>query len=269
MATSTQTTTTSVIEKRLKQGFGQGRGADYKPWLTITDVSSTGLSKRILGITTGRRHEFLSQIESNYFYILDWAQNVTDIREQYPLLPLSETLEISASIGVAHPLKPKTFEPIVMTTDFYIEVQQNMGVYYTAHTVKPSNQLDEKRTIEKLEIERQYWERRNISWGIITERDIPLSVVKNLKWIRVLVDWDALGLSKYSVKLAKQFLSQYLTQSQDSLTDICSSCDAKYSFKTGCSLAIVRNMLFSRELIIDLHQPIHPRKKLAIIKTRF
>jgi TnsA endonuclease N terminal/TnsA endonuclease C terminal len=269
MPQSVKTTTSSMIEKRLKQGRGQGRGADYKPWLTIQDVSSSGLSKRILGVTTERRHEFLSQIESNYFYILDWAKNVTDIREQYPMLPLSETLEISACLGVTHPLLPKTKEPIVMTTDFYIEVQLCMGVCYQARAVKPSNQLDEKRTIEKLEIERQYWERRNISWGIVTERDIPLPMVKNLKWIRILVDWDALGLSKYSVKLAKKFLSQHLTTSQDSLTDICSSCDTKYGFKRGYSLAIVRNMLFQRELIVDLYQPIHPRKKLTVIQTQF
>ncbi|MUG91691.1 heteromeric transposase endonuclease subunit TnsA [Scytonema sp. UIC 10036] len=269
MAHSTHSTTSSVIEKRLKQGRGQGRGADYKPWLTIQDVSSIGLSKRILGITTRRRHEFFSQIESNYFYILDWAKNVTDIREQYPMLPLSETLEIAANIGVAHPILPKTKEPIVMTTDFYIEVQQNLGVCYQARTVKPENQLDDKRTIEKLEIERQYWERRNISWGIVTEHDIPLEVVKNLKWIRVGVDWDALGLSKDSVKQAKKLLSQYLTQSQDTLTDICSRCDVEHGLKTGGSLAIVRNMLQTRELIVDLHQPIHSRKKLIIIKTQF
>ncbi len=269
MAKRKRTTNQAVIEKRLQEGRGQGSGADYKPWLTIQDVSSSGLSKRILGVTTKRRHELLSQLESNYFYILDWAKNVTDIKEQYPLLPLSETLSIAANIGVIHPQDPKNKEPIVMTTDFYIEVQKGMGVEYQARTVKPSNQLDDKRTIEKLEIERQYWQRRNISWGIVTERDIPLEIVKNLKWIRIRVDWDALDLSEHQILQAKKLLSQNLTQRNDSLTSICADCDIELGLKTGCSLAIVRNMLQTRELLIDLHQLIHPRKKLVITKTQF
>lgn len=112
-----------------------------------------------------------------------------------------------------------------MTTDFYIEVQKGMGVEYQARTIKPSNQLNSQRTIEKLEIERQYWERRKISWGIVTERDIPLEIVKNLKWIRIRVDWDVLNLSEHEILQAKKLLSQNLTQINDSLTSICADCD--------------------------------------------
>jgi hypothetical protein len=34
----------SVIERRIKEGRGQGRGKDYKPWLVVQDVPSTGLA---------------------------------------------------------------------------------------------------------------------------------------------------------------------------------------------------------------------------------
>lgn len=41
-------------------------------------------------------HHFLSKLETNYFYWLDWSPIVSDIREQYPLLPLEETRQAIA-----------------------------------------------------------------------------------------------------------------------------------------------------------------------------
>lgn len=68
-----------------KEGRGKGAGADYKPWLTVQDVPSTGRSTRLLGIHTGRTHHLLSDIERSLFYRLDWEDSVVDIREQFPL----------------------------------------------------------------------------------------------------------------------------------------------------------------------------------------
>jgi hypothetical protein len=129
--------TQALIEQRIREGRGQGRGADYKPWLMIRDVPSLGLSERIRGWKSARVHHLLSQLEVNYFYTLEWSTVVTDIREQYPLLPLSETKLIAKHCGISHPTSPKTSQPIVMTTDFLITVRQGMGVAEVARTVKP------------------------------------------------------------------------------------------------------------------------------------
>lgn len=51
------------IARLQKEGRGQGRGADYHPWLTIQDVPSQGRSHRLKGIKTGRVHHLLSDIE--------------------------------------------------------------------------------------------------------------------------------------------------------------------------------------------------------------
>lgn len=79
------------IEKLIKEGRGQGHGSDYKPWINIQDVPSLGRVSRIKGIKTNRQHEFLSDLERNFFYLLEYSNNVVDIREQFPLLPLEET----------------------------------------------------------------------------------------------------------------------------------------------------------------------------------
>ena len=59
----------------------------------------------------------MSNLERDYFYLLDWSSTVTDIREQYPLLPQEETLKIAEQCNIKHPRDPKTNHPIVMTTD--------------------------------------------------------------------------------------------------------------------------------------------------------
>ena len=100
--------TSDTVERRIKEGRGTGRGVDYKPWLLVQDVPSQGLASRVKGVKTGRVHHLLSQLEHRCFLILDWSGRVTDIREQYPLLPLEETVASAESLGIKHPQDPKT-----------------------------------------------------------------------------------------------------------------------------------------------------------------
>src|SRR6266702_2207545 len=108
----------TTIQKRLKEGRGKGEGVEYKPWLTVRDVPSHGWSSRIMGWKTNRLHHALSSHEADYVYIGEWSKKIVDIREQYPLLPLENTLAIAESCGIKHPIHPKTKKPIVLTTDF-------------------------------------------------------------------------------------------------------------------------------------------------------
>lgn len=88
------------IDALIKKGRGTGVGKEYKPWLTIQDVPSLGRSTRLKGIKTCRQHEFLSDMERNYFYLLEYLDDIIDIREQYPLLPLEETVAIAQEKGI-------------------------------------------------------------------------------------------------------------------------------------------------------------------------
>ncbi len=72
----------SKIDKWVKEGRGTGIGADYQPWLKIQDVSSSGRSTRLKGIKTNRQHEFLSDLERNYFYLTEFSDFIVGIREQ-------------------------------------------------------------------------------------------------------------------------------------------------------------------------------------------
>nr|WP_238602194.1 TnsA endonuclease N-terminal domain-containing protein [Lysinibacillus parviboronicapiens] len=70
-------------------------------------------------------------MERDYFYLTEYSDFfVVDIREQYPLLPLEETIVIADELGLKHPTDPKTIEPDVMTTDFLLTVFEIIIISY-------------------------------------------------------------------------------------------------------------------------------------------
>ncbi|MPM07295.1 hypothetical protein SDC9_53601 [bioreactor metagenome] len=104
-------------------------------------------------------------MERNYFYLLEYSDCVVDIREQYSLLSIEDSIIIANELGIQHPKNPATTEEIVMTTDFFITIKTKEGTkaVTVARTNKSKDDLLDKRIIEKFKIERLYWERREIS----------------------------------------------------------------------------------------------------------
>jgi hypothetical protein len=49
--------------------------------------------------------------------------------------------------------------------------------------MKCSAELKNRRTVEKLEIERRYWAALGIDWAIVTEHEIPLQKCRNIELI--------------------------------------------------------------------------------------
>ncbi|MEK8127858.1 TnsA endonuclease N-terminal domain-containing protein [Paenibacillus filicis] len=213
--------TMNKIQKWIKEGRGQGEGSQYKPWLTIQDVPSEGLATRLKGWTSNRYHHLMSNLERDYFYLLDFSESVTDIREQYPLLPLDDTLIIAEKLGVKHPTDPKTDDPIVMTTDFLISIS-NSNI---ARSIKPSSNLENDRVIEKLEIERRFWKERNIEWAIVTENEIPENETRNISWFHR--EYDNQDIYKLGIALTgnlEQLMLKYL-RNEEPLNRSAALCD--------------------------------------------
>jgi hypothetical protein len=258
--------TPKLIQARIKAGRGQGVGLKYKPWLTIQDVPSIGHAHRIKGAKHGRVHHLLSNLEANVFYLYEWSLQIIDIREQYPLLPLEETLAIAEEIGVRHPIDILTKYPIVMTTDFFLTQRINLHQDYKARTVKYLNDILKPRTCEKLEIERRYWKHRNISWSVVTERDIPQALLSNIKWVYPYYHLSDLHpLSAESVNRIRSVLARRLIHSQDSLREVTSACDQQLELPTGRSLSVARHLLANRYWRVDMKKKIRTNEKLNLL----
>lgn len=257
------------IEKLIKEGRGTGRGSEYKPWITVQDVPSLGRSTRLKGIKTGRQHEFLSDMEKNYFYFLEYSDLVMDIREQYPLLPLEETISIANELGVEHPKNPKTGEYIVMTTDFLITKQLENQPIDLARTIKAKDDLMNKRVLEKFEIERVYWQRRNISWAIATEEEIDKVMAENISYFHsyynirsldVFLDIDDKSFEDLILEYTRRLIG-----SNKSIRLISRVFDEDMSLPKGTGIAISKHLLARRIIKIDLTTPINIDKNIEVV----
>jgi hypothetical protein len=153
--------------RHLKNKYGLGEGSKYKPWFTVRDVKDKNAFRSIIeGIKTSRKHQFLSSIETQLFYILEFLDDVIDIREQFPLFPVSASKKIALNLGVEHPKVPKTGIDHVMSTDILVTRKNKDSYLYQAFCVKPEEKLKDLRTLEKLEIERIWWEQLGVKFYI-------------------------------------------------------------------------------------------------------
>jgi len=72
------------------------------------------------------------------------ADQVIDIREQYPLLEIEDTIQIANKLGIRHPADEITGLPYAITTDFLIILNSGQHI---ARTVKPSKELERTQVL--------------------------------------------------------------------------------------------------------------------------
>lgn len=269
MAKRKRKTNKITNKRRQKEGRGEGILGNYKPWINIQDIASKGLSTRIKGLKTGRVHHLLSQLELECFYCLDWESQVLDIREQYPL-DLPETLAIAGELNIRHPRVPATFEEVVMTTDFLVTTRHPHGFKEIAFTVKYSKDLEKPRTIEKLEIERFYWERRGTNWLIVTEKQINQILIKNIKWVHSFANLQhfAQHITPIVIENTASFMYEIVFRGAVALRVATAASDKEFSLQTGTSLTIVRHLIAAKRWIVDMYQPIQPERPLRLLNRQ-
>ena len=237
----------SIYNKYLHEGRGQGTGADYKPWIHIQDFPSLGMVSRVSGITTGRIHHLMSNLELSLFYLLDWSDDVTDIREQYPLIDLAQAIEIAEKANIRYPYDPKSGFPYVMTSDFYLETRQGAVVM----SVKPSSELGKPRVREKLEIERRYWVMRGVQWNVMTENEINRTKAHNIEWLAQAKDLTVFGLSETMQKnCCEYFLESYHTACSK-LAVLFKEVEMAFGLIAGMGLNIYKHLAYWKRITFN------------------
>ena len=130
MASRSRTPLTQAkLEKYIKEGRGSGAGKDYRPWIGVGDYSSRGRSHRILGWKSRRIHHFLSDHEKRVFLILEWADCIVDIREQFPLLDRELLERVANDMGIQSFTDSEAQKIYVPTTDFMLSVKRGDCIY--------------------------------------------------------------------------------------------------------------------------------------------
>ena len=241
-----------TYHRRINEGRGQGILSEYKPWITIHDLPSKGVVSRVLGQKTGRVHHLLSRNETAYFFILDSSDKVLDIREQFPLLDVDETVRIAKEAGIRHPRDPESLYPYVLTSDFVITTTEGICV----RTVKEASELSNPRVREKLEIERRYWAERDIDWKIVTEDGIDFQKARNLEWLR---KGTFLGHMLPEGLDEEEVLSYFLELYEDTslpVCDVASLTEKAFSLEGGAGILAYQQLVTGRRIDADLSVPI-------------
>ncbi|MEK3880146.1 TnsA endonuclease C-terminal domain-containing protein [Paenibacillus sp. FSL M7-0420] len=255
-------------QNRLKDGRGQGRGQDYIPFIQANDnkVASEGWLTRTQGWHSNRIHHTLSKYEYQYLLVQEWTDQVTDIREQFPL-PIEETQRIARKLNIMHAhLKG---DDVVQTSDFMLSIKDNKkGIIDTARTFKPTNKLT-KRTLELFEIERRYYKEIGIEWKVVFDIGRPINFIKNIDWLHDAWRPDVRpGMDSEMVNIIAEPIFEKLKKNGTSLTisKSCLKCDQFIGLEAGTSMFMVKHMLANKRWVTDMNALIRESAPLALEK---
>ncbi|MGK7930873.1 MAG: TnsA endonuclease N-terminal domain-containing protein [Microcystaceae cyanobacterium] len=238
-------------ERFRKEGRGEGTGKNYKPWLTIQDVPSDGQSSRIKGWKTNRIHHLMSRNEKKLFNFYEWIDEVVDIREQFPLLDSNLSLKIAEELGIKHHKKNNLV--YVPTTDLRVTLKQGNQMVEVGLNMKPSDQLDKERTMEKFRIERLYYQVKGIQWYLITEEELPFILTSNIDNLRG--NYRLIGYGNLDEKTLLSLLPLLKSRLQKKncrIADITSALDEEMGFKKAVFNRLFQYLIGHKQIIFDI-----------------
>lgn len=243
------------VQKYIAEGRGQGEGAHYRPWLRIHDVPSKGRVHRVFGDKTGRIHHFLSDGEYRFFVQSEWDDAVTDVREQFPL-DRELTYRIARRLGIRHPTTTDG-TPYVMTTDFLLVLGEGTTRRILARTYKPSSEIAKERVAEKLAIEERYWAEQSIDWRVATEKDVDLTLVRNVERLRPFASMlSCMGSLACAIdQLADEIFRSVADGAGKQLLALSQQLDESYGKPRGTSMDVVKHLLATKRIITDMSDP--------------
>ncbi|KAK43910.1 MULTISPECIES: heteromeric transposase endonuclease subunit TnsA [Burkholderiaceae] len=249
--------TEELVARRIREGYGEGEGAQYKPWVGTADFSSLGRTHRAYSQRFGRTIEMVSDVEWNTFVCLEFCRDVTAVYEGFPL-PRETTLEVAAALGVKHPTYPGTSVPAVMTVDFLVAIDQADGPCLKAFDCKRSEDAENERAVEKLQITHAYFAGCDVKHHLVFHSSLPMQKVRNIEWFRG-ATWKP-GQTSPSFEqlheLCGQMKNEFSRSTRlDSLAEYCNGFDRRHGVAPGLGLRVARVLLWEQTLRCDLNVP--------------
>jgi hypothetical protein len=245
--------TEAKLKRFLAEGRGQGEGEHYRPWLTVMDIPSRGRASRVFSRKCNRVVHLLTDTQLRYFYLLEWDESILDIKEQFPLLDV-ETIVDQMDESLLKRLKdPKTEVPHVITTTFVITAKDHQGreIQY-ARAIKDAAELEKKATLERLEIQRRYWEARHVDFAIVTQHEIPVQRSRNIEWVMSALNVEDYGFSISQIQAYASILQERLLSSDQSIRTILASFEREMKEEAGTGLLVFRYLIASRLIQINM-----------------
>ncbi|SFL18592.1 TnsA endonuclease C terminal [Pseudovibrio ascidiaceicola] len=237
--------------KMIKEGRGSGEYSEYMPWLTVRDLPSLGRVNGAFGHKSKRTHHLLSDLELSVFLLLEWNSEVIQIREQFPL-ERDDTRKLALEAGIKHPSLAGVDQ--YMSSDFLVDTSDEQRPKFVLQA-KYKDALQDARTVEKLELERRYWQAKGLPWYLITEREVPAVVTKNIKWLHPAMREEE-GRIELTLEQMELYGHHFKKNPNKTLISICKELDVAYGLPLGQSLQEMRQLLAKRYFTFDIFVPI-------------
>ena len=258
------------IAEMYKEGRGQGQGQSYLPWLRICDLSSKGRSHRPTGRKTKREHHLLSDVEHARFIGLEWAREVVDINEQFPL-DRQLTMGVAKNLRLRHPCYPGTHIPTVMTVDFMATIVRDGTPQWEAFDTKEEKDVENENVIEKLEIVREVLSLMECKHHLVIDSNIPKTEITNIEWflLKLPPDDELARDSAYWTPL-KVELTEMIRSCRERLTlaQLCARFDGRVFREPGMGLKVAKLLMYERVLKAPLSKPdLHKQQVSEFVVT--
>jgi len=191
--------------------------------------------------------------------MLEWEDTVIDIREHFPLLDVQDTIKEKADLRFDLFTDKDSGVPYVINTNFLITLKNSNGSnLYFARTVKMVSELEKKKTLERLEIERRYWAAKGVDWGIVTQKEISNTFAKNIEWVHPsLYSYQERGFSQEEMIYMSSVLIERLIDNTHSIRKITADFDKEFNYESGIGLFVFKFLVASKQIDIDMMNPIN------------
>lgn len=241
-------------------------GNAYEPFIKVLESNSIGELNVVPSRLTRRAHHYLSRLEADYHYCIELNPRVIDIREQYPLIPVSETVSIAKKLKTTHPRRGSGYFEI--TVDLLLTTLSRDGeLQYIARSIKPSEKLEDDKVLARLALEQAACASRGIPWKLVTEHEITERISRSARWpFQVYA-----GRPNFSVEpdLESRFIQILEKTSLDvPLKQVISAVSSDLDISTDKGVEIFKHLICTRRLNVDVTRPLELKTPhYALVET--
>ncbi len=224
------------------------------------------------GIKSGRNHHFLSDGEKRLGLMREALPQTVNYFEQYPLWDIERCVRIAIEMGIKYPVD-KNGEAYVLSTDLLcLELDfETKEVKKVPRTYKPvASFLTETnhpnsvtRTLQKLELERRYYEEDDLLLVIETDLNISKAHADNLVWARKSAEYRE-EFIQHEEKFLYAFINVVYIHPEDSIQQSLARVCAKLSISYSDAMALFQWGIWTNNIPADLEQSIHVLEPLIL-----
>lgn len=260
----------STLKRFLDEGRGQGE-EDYKPWLKVSDISSRGRVTRLHSKKLNRTIHLLTDSQTRYFYLLEFDDRVVSVKEQYPILNIADIMD-QLDESLVKRLKNRDGTPHVLVTTFLITAKDEKGQLHTyARSIKDRDELGKKNVLERLEIQRRWYESQNVEYAIVTPEEIPYQRSRNIEWVLPALHIEDAGLTEQEAQYFSTYIIEALHSKKESVKGILDMFEHEMKLEAGLGVFLFRYLIASKQIKIDFDQEInvnHSPEQMGLTVSR-